>query len=447
MNLHAHLLSRIVCVALLCLLATLTYALHRSEQQSRLRVQIAAESIAKQLELQLMRQSAGYSGESPFPDFDVWKQTSHTPGICVRYVAAGTSASRSLCQGEPMSEQRRPIGFATLYRHFFDLDIKEIRPVLYNGRHYGELTVSFSDETTLTNAWYTICNLIGLSILTLFTVCVLVYLVVNRALRPAHSIVAGLKRIEHGDLDYRLPDFELTEWQQTALAINHLVAKQQQLLSERRQLAVQLMNLQEDERRYLAREFHDEFGQCLAAINAVAASIAQTAETSCPGLTAEANQVRRFSQHLLESMRAVLLRLRPAELDELGLAASLNTLVGQWNKASSKTRYTLRINGDDIGLSAELTIAVFRTVQEGLTNIAKHASATHAAVEVNFEPDRVSLTIRDDGIATALPLPGGGMGLPGMRERIEALHGQLSLSIAEPQGLMLNAWLPTRLRR
>ncbi|MDD1623655.1 MAG: sensor histidine kinase, partial [Methylococcaceae bacterium] len=294
--------------------------------------------------------------------------------------------------------------------------------------------------------WENIRSLLGLSVMTVLAVCLLVYLSISRALQPARIIIAGLESMEKGNLACRLPAFELIEWQRTATAINQLAASQQQLLAERHKLAVKLINLQEEERRYLARELHDEFGQCLAAINAVAASIAQTAEQQCPALVDEADHISRITRHMMASVRELLRRLRPAELDELGFAAGLNSLISGWNaRNGGKIHYHLSITGDCALLPEPLTVTLFRITQECLTNIAKHSAAANAKVILEITTDAVTLTVKDDGIATELPFTEGqGIGLLGIRERVAALYGRLTLAIAQPHGLIIEVWLPIR---
>ncbi len=445
MNLQFHLLSRITVAALMCLLATTAYVLYRSDRQARLATQITADSLGKQLEIQLFRIDAGFGQANQFPDFDLWKQTGNVPGICVRFVSTD-GAARSLCNGEKLSSLNWPGGFETFYRRFFSPGFEITRPIAFNGRIYGSLTVTPSAEMEIAQAWGNIYSLLGLSAITVLAVCLLVYLSISRALRPARIIVAGLESMEKGNLTYRLPPFELIEWRRTATAINQLAASQQQLLAERQKLAVKLINLQEEERRYLARELHDEFGQCLSAINAVAASIAQTAEQQCPGLVGEADHISRITQHMMDSVRDLLRRLRPAELDELGLAAGLNSLVSGWNaRSGGKIRYKLNITGDCALLPEPLTVTLFRIIQECLTNIAKHSAATNATVTLVITTDAVALAVKDNGIAAVLPFAEGpGIGLLGIRERVTALHGRLTLAIAQPHGLIVEAWLPIR---
>jgi len=444
MNLQVHLLSRIVVVALTCLLATSAYVLYRSDLQSRQKTGITTESLGKQLEFQLLRIDAGFGQARQFPDFTLWKQTSSVPGVCVRFVPADGAAPYSLCNGAKPSEHRWPAVFETVYSRLFSPGLEISRPIALNQRVYGALTVTPSAEMDIAQAWDNIRSLLGLSAVTVLAVCALVYLSIERALRPAGIIVAGLETMGKGNLAYRLPPFELLEWQQTAAAINRLTASQQQLLEERQKLAVKLINLQEEERRYLARELHDEFGQCLAAISAVAASIAQTAEQQGSALVEEADQIARISQRMMGNVRGLLGRLRPAEIDELGLAASLNSLVAGWNTHSgSQTRYQLHIVGNCAALPEPQAVTLFRIAQECLTNITKHAAAAHAEVTLTVNADRVILTIQDDGTADALPfVEGPGIGLLGIRERVEALQGHLALAIVRPHGLRIEVGLP-----
>ena len=445
MNLQFQLLSRITVVALMCLLATAATVLHHSSRQARQSTRITAESLGKQLELQIFRISAGVGQANQFPDFDLWKQTGSAPGICVRFVSTG-NAARGLCNGTKLAGLNWPDSFEAFYRRFLNPGFEITRAIIFNGRVYGLLTVTPSAEMEIAQAWENIRSLLGLSVMTVLAVCLLVYLSISRALQPARIIIAGLESMEKGNLACRLPAFELIEWQRTATAINQLAASQQQLLAERHKLAVKLINLQEEERRYLARELHDEFGQCLAAINAVAASIAQTAEQQCPALVDEADHISRITRHMMASVRELLRRLRPAELDELGFAAGLNSLISGWNaRNGGKIHYHLSITGDCALLPEPLTVTLFRITQECLTNIAKHSAAANAKVILEITTDAVTLTVKDDGIATELPFTEGqGIGLLGIRERVAALYGRLTLAIAQPHGLIIEAWLPIR---
>ncbi|WP_262967284.1 hypothetical protein [Methylobacter psychrophilus] len=209
MNLQIHLLSRIILVALLCLLATTAYVLYHSNQQARQATQLTAESLVKQLELQLLRINGGFGQANLFPDFDLWKQTGSVPGICVSFVATD-SATRSLCNGTKLPVHNYPTGFESFYRQLLNPGLVLTRPIVFKDQIFGLLTVTPSAEMEIAQAWVNICGLLRLSAMTVLAVCLLVFLSISRALRPAKIIVSGLEKLEKAPT-YRLPPFELSE--------------------------------------------------------------------------------------------------------------------------------------------------------------------------------------------------------------------------------------------
>ncbi|WP_404357220.1 histidine kinase [Methylotuvimicrobium sp. KM1] len=429
---------------LACLLVIAAFVLYQSHRVAEQTTGQMAESLGKQLESQLLLIDAGLGRTNPFPDFGPWKHSGNQPGICLSYTPADGSLPRSLCNGSKLSRAEWPTLFETGYRRIFNPGLPAIRPIALNGRLYGTLSITPSAELEIAEAWNKMLSLMALSSVTVLAVCLLVYWNISRVLKPAKTIVAGIKEMESGHLDCRLPAFELNEWQRIAAAINQLANSQQQLLDERQKLVLKLINIQEDERRYLARELHDEFGQCLAAINAVAASIKQTALQQCPALVAETDHISRITAHMLVNVHGLLGRLRPAEFEELGLAVSLNSLVAGWNaRSGDKTRFQLDISGDCSSLMEVPAMTLFRIIQECLTNIAKHATASHVNISLIIGLESAILTVADNGIAKRLPFADTtGIGLLGIRERVTALQGRLQLAIANPHGLVVEVCLP-----
>jgi signal transduction histidine kinase len=444
MNLKVHLLLHIILAAVICLMATAAYVFYRADRQTKQELQITAEALGKQLEVQLFRITSGYERPGHFPDLELWKETHSAPGICVRFNSVDSNYTQGICRGTALPTKPWPSGFEKIYRLVFNPGFEISRRISYNGRDYGSISVASSVEMELARAWESIFALLELTVVTVIAVCLLVYIMISRALRPAQVIVSGLGKMRTGDLTVRLPKFEIIEWQQTGTAINELAANLKQLLSERKKLAIKLMALQEEERRYLAWELHDELGQCLAAINAVAASIKQTAEQDCPSLVPEVESIVRINRHIMESVRTLLIRLRPAEIDELGLEASLNSLVAEWNaRTAGKIQYRLIIKGDCHDLPEPLPVTVFRIVQECLTNIAKHSTATEVHVLLEITAESAALIIEDNGKVDKLPFADNpGIGLLGIRERVSGLGGQLNLAIGESGGLILHVKLP-----
>lgn len=447
MNLKAHLLLQIVLVTTVCLMATAAYVLFQNNRQVKQEAAMTLDSIGKYLEIQLLRIDANLQDSRHFPDFELWKQTHAAAGVCFRYVSANREATYGLCQGEGPSIKRWPVIFEKLYRRIFNSGIELTRTLSFKGQSYGAITVIPSAEIELARAWDGLTGLLGLSASTAIAVCLLVYLSIYRALHPVQVIVDNLEKMQTADSVTVLPPFKLIEWQLIGAAINEFAATQKRLLSERKKLVLQLMSVQEEERRYLARELHDEFGQCLSAINALSSSIVQTAKTDCPQLVPETESIAKINRRVMETVRTLLMRLRPAELDELGLAASLDAMVSEWNKQYAGQVYCqLIIEGDSQLLSDPLPITLYRIVQEGLTNIAKHSRATQVAATLILAGQAITLTIEDNGIMVVLPLAENkGVGLLGIRERVNGLGGQLDLAAREGGGLTVKVILPMQI--
>jgi signal transduction histidine kinase len=193
------------------------------------------------------------------------------------------------------------------------------------------------------------------------------------------------------------------------------------------QLTRLLLRSQEDERRRIARELHDEAGQVLTAVK-IELDLEGRAEASAMVGRALA-QVRDLSN-----------LLRPTVLDDLGLLPALRALADDFTR---RTRVEARLATPEVtpGLSPEAEVAIYRVVQEALTNVARHAGARRVQVAIELEPASVRVRIEDDGHG----VPGGitpHLGLLGMRERVSALGGTLSLGGVAGAGLRVEAVIP-----
>ena len=446
MHLKIHLLLNIILVVLSCLIITAGYVLYQADRQSKQAIQTTAEALEKQLEMQLLRIEIGFGGVVGFPDLDFWQETYASSGICVRFTATENHKTRGICQGDELRLESWPEWFERVYRLIFNPGFTVERQVSFKGKSYVLINVSSSAEKELAFAWSSINALMKVSIVIVLAICFLVYFSIGRVLRPAQVIVDGLEEMGEGDLSIRLPQFEVQEWQRTGVAINKLVANQQQLLSERKQLVMQLMQLQEEERCYLSRELHDELGQCLAAVNAHAMSIVHTAERQCPEVVSEANNISRINQRIMDTVRDLLIRLRPVKLDSLGLETSLIDLIAEWNaRTGGRVLYQLAITGNVNQLTDSLRVTIFRIIQECLTNVAKHSSATSVFVTLERLKESVKLMIEDNGNSELIALNDKpGIGLLGIRERVSALAGQLKIERSASGGFIVYITLPSQ---
>jgi two-component system sensor histidine kinase UhpB len=239
--------------------------------------------------------------------------------------------------------------------------------------------------------------------------------------------------------------FSLRRWREAERELRLRVEAQAQLAEredEHRLLAQKYMLVQEEERRSLARELHDEMGQCLNAIKLDAVSIRNVAQGRDPEVEAGANAIIELSAHVYDVVRSIMQRLRPAALDALGLRDAITDLVGQWSRRNPSVQCRFDATGELNELGEAVNITVYRLVQECLTNIVKHARATHVTVAIDRTGDVLRVTVSDDGRGMELGAKRTGLGLLGLRERVEALAGKLELHSVPGKGLEVCAQLP-----
>ena len=320
------------------------------------------------------------------------------------------------------------------------------------GIKVGELAVTPDLDSEAADAWMQIRAVLWIAA-GILLLNVLIYLPVHRALRPAEQILRALGDMEKGDLSVRLPRFELVELERIGAVFNHLAERLQATIAEQRRLAERLLTVREEERRHLARELHDEFGQCLASINAEAAYANELAREDMPALLPCTQAIARTTGQMMEALQQILRQLRPVGLEEFGLAAGLEQLVEGWQQRSrGSCDYRLDIEGDFSNLPDNLNVSLYRIVQESLTNAAKHGRAT--AVEVRLRHSEgsghIEVTIDDDGERGGCALHEGGpggFGVLGMRERVQALGGRFALAPRSPKGMRVEASIPAAAMR
>jgi signal transduction histidine kinase len=218
------------------------------------------------------------------------------------------------------------------------------------------------------------------------------------------------------------------------------------VLAENRRLSHSQVRLQEDERRRVARELHDELGQHLNAIKIDAVAIREAAAGKLPEAHSAAIGIIGVADHLHVLIRDMVRSLRPAGLDELGLPAALEHYVEAWRARSGQVAVDLHLGGDVEALGEVLNITIYRLIQESLTNISRHAHARNVEIYVECEDDRegshVAVTVADDGKGCPHVWSSDGLGLIGLRERVEALGGRMALLSEAGRGFRLSATLP-----
>jgi len=216
--------------------------------------------------------------------------------------------------------------------------------------------------------------------------------------------------------------------------------------SDLRKLSANLVNAREDERRRIARELHDELGQRLTALKMELAALAT--QPDAPTREQRIASMVEMVDDTVASVRRIATELRPLMLDDLGLVAAIEWLAQNWSaRMGVRVKLHLEPRLPEIGDAA--TIALYRVVQEALTNIARHARAREVRIELRRGAGALRLSVQDDGVGfdeTSIYREGS-HGLMGIRERTHMLGGELRIGNARQGGGRISVRLPLRLAR
>jgi two-component system, NarL family, sensor histidine kinase UhpB len=317
------------------------------------------------------------------------------------------------------------------------------------GGEQRELLIEADPADEIGEAWNEALDFFALIGCMATIVFILITITVERAFKPVSGILDGLDRLENGQYRLQLPEFSLPEFNRIARAINQTAKALESAKQENRSLRQHSLEVREQERQYLARELHDEFGQSLSAIKVVAVSLKnQTLDKTSFGAV---ESIQMTCDHLFSVLGNILRRLHPLVLDELGLKASMEDMLEAWSAQQPSLKLHYEIDAEIDEFPSRLQIHVFRIVQECLTNILKHARATQVSVRVVIDHPRpmdsdadpnLRIEIHDDGDGFDLGAVKTGFGLRGIRERVEALGGKTSIRAEPGQGVKVAVAIP-----
>jgi PAS domain S-box-containing protein len=220
-------------------------------------------------------------------------------------------------------------------------------------------------------------------------------------------------------------------------------------LDQNRKLTQLIQTRLEEERRAIARELHDELGQCVTAIKTIGAAISNRTQDSSPEIHGNAQTIVSVASHLYDVVHGIIRQLRPVALDHLGLNDALRDAVDAWRGRHPEVECSMAIEGEVEGLGEVVNITAFRIVQECLTNVVRHAAASRVEIGVARvrDPalgDALRVTVRDNGkgIEKLPEADSVRYGLMGMRERVQALHGEFRIDSGAGQGVTVSAVIP-----
>jgi two-component system, NarL family, sensor histidine kinase UhpB len=317
------------------------------------------------------------------------------------------------------------------------------------------LVVQAQPSRAVLDAWDDVTFLAAIAAAMFVIVNGLAFWSVKRALEPFPVIAEGLERLQRGDLGYRLPPLAGNEAHAIGAAFNRMAqAVQDKVLAERkahdaearleerREMASLADQRVEEERRLIAHELHDEFGQSVTAIRSLALAIATQGGVKDPATGEVARLISDEAARLYDAMHGLIPRLAPLSLDSLGLAATLENLVRDSQRRHPSIALSLRQQlPDELGPS--VTLAIYRVVQEGLINALRHAQASRVDVVLEGGVRRVIATVTDDGVGLSAEWARPGhFGLRGLTDRVQQLGGMFNIGNHEGRGVRLTADIP-----
>ena len=301
-------------------------------------------------------------------------------------------------------------------------NIARAHPIVIKQKHVGDILFVPDLTPDLNEKWlgFLAIFLSGSSLLVLAAISG--YLTTSLALRPLEQLGAGLARMQQGNYDSTIPLLGPPEIRKSCEQANELARKLKRLAQDNRSMLRKIVSLEDDERRQLASELHDELGPLLFAIraNAIALSGASSdPDSPSDRLLDAAEAVQHVSRRILEG-------LSPLHLQELGLKKSIQTLLQNAHAALPSVTPSSQLDPRLDSLDHLLSQTIYRVIQEAVTNVIKHAQASTLNVAALMSDHAVTIEVSDDGIGFPDDVSLG-RGLTGMSDRSRALDGKLDL--------------------
>ena len=328
-----------------------------------------------------------------------------------------------------------------------------VEPVFTDRRiQVGDLTVLIHPDPSRAtlDAWDDLCEMAIWAVAFLLVLFVGARVALDRALRPLDSLISALDRTGRGRFDIRLPVHLAPELGRLARAYNGMADRLVEAVNENvrlendQEMARCLELLLEKERRNIARELHDELAQGITAVRALAGAIAQRSDDHL-AVQLPAKSIIDVTGELQEGVRKILQHLRSTATKEVNPAIPLQTFLSLWHERNPHLSLAVDLEAGLPLVSDKINNTLLRILQEGLTNTLRHAAATKISVAFRHQDGWLELSVTDDGCGLeqgASAQAGCGLGLLGIRERMDELGGCVELVKPVSGGCRLQARLP-----
>ena len=297
-------------------------------------------------------------------------------------------------------------------------------------------------------SWVETRNILIFLSIFIILVNALIYVAIGLYLSPIEKILDGLSSIKKGNYKLKLPHFRLPELEKISQQFNHMTQVLLETKARNQLLTKRSLEIQEEERRNLSQELHDELGQTITAIKAVAVSISNKTTLEKRYINSSVKTIVEYSDHVYQVAKNMMHRLRPSVLDEFGLVKALQNMIDEWNDNQDDIFCDFTFLDVPTDLSESLKINIYRIIQESLTNSLKHSNASKVTVTIKKDrldnTERINLKIEDNGIGIDQDKIIPGFGLLGMKERVEMNGGVFEFESSIGNGVKINISVPIK---
>ncbi len=316
--------------------------------------------------------------------------------------------------------------------------------IIVHGQGSENLIIAADPADEIREVWQDVRDLLLLSLALFISSLLLIYFAISHGLKPLKALQAGFEQLEKNNLGIRINEQVVPELAPIHRRFNQTVSILQQTTQEKQELSRKLITLQEDERSQISRELHDEVGPYLFSIRITTSGIKQLNEqdqNNKKEIDKRLTSIDQTVEQLQLHIRQLLKKLRPMILNDLSLEDALVDLIKLFKATEPRINWKLNYTVD-MDLNDTINVTIYRIIQECLTNIGRHANARNASVNVliehhgnehSDESSNLIVIVEDDGRGLQKEKTNG-LGLRGIKERVQALGGHFEIKNGHRDG-------------
>ena len=325
---------------------------------------------------------------------------------------------------------------------FFKNSERHVRSINVGTLNLGKLIISTDTETELRDLWYETLSTLTPVVVLFFILSLAMTFIISMVIKPVVEFVRAVNGEKGTDSSQVASLFRMSQLFRIPTHLQGIRHELQDSSNKVKELNNRILDLQEEERRRISAELHDELGQHLTAIR-FEAELVRTA-TKIEETHQSAEAIDHIGRTMKDIVRSMLERLRPADIDMLGLEGALKELIGTWQLRHPQTDISFACYADFSAMVDAKQLSVYRIIQEGLTNISRHAGhgADKVDIVINTVDKQITISLSDNGQGCDLNEQVNGFGLKGMSERVDSLSGQMTLISSVGTGMKIIVKIP-----